>query len=475
MKKLTLIDATLRQIGTRPAGALNFKEQVEVARQADLLRLDLVETAPLLRGKADILFLHAVAPLLTHAGLSVPVDPDPAAIRAACEALRDAPRSQLNLRIPVSTVQMEYLYHKKAPAMLETLAACTAAAREAGVSFEVSLVDATRAEAAVLEAAARAAAEGGAVAVTLCDDAGEMLPEEFAALAAGIRAKLPESVELGVECSNALGLGAATAAACVAGAAGATRLRTATAAGEALPPTLSVGRILRRKGDALGVSAAIDFTVLEKSTRMVELLCDAEANPTAAAESARASGASDVAVIALRSGATEADVAEAVARIGYDLGPDDEKRVYEEFTRIAARKDVLSSKDLDAIVAAAALQVPETYALDHFVITCGNTVSSMASVLLVKDGVEVSGNAVGNGPIDAAFHSIENIVGRHFELDDFQIQTVTEGRAAIGTAIVKLRTDGGLYSGKGVSTDIVGASIRAYIDALNKICYDERA
>ena len=83
--------------------------------------------------------------------------------------------------------------------------------------------------------------------------------------------------------------------------------------------------------------------------------------------------------------------------------------------------------------------------------------------------------AVGNGPIDAAFHSIEDIVGRHFELDDFQIQTVTEGRAAMGTAIVKLRSDGGLYSGKGVSTDIVGAAIRAYIDALNKICYDERS
>ena len=467
MKKLTLVDATLRQIGTRPGSALNFKEQVEVSRQTDLLRIDLLETSPLLHGKADILFLHTVAPLLTHTALSVPVAPDPAAVRAAWDAVGSAPRAQLNLRLPVSTVQMEYQFHKKAPAMLQVLAACAAAAKEAGAPLEVSLVDATRAEPAFLDQAVQAAAEGGAVAVTLCDDAGELLPEEFAAVAAHIRELLPAGVELGVECSDALGLGAATAAACVR--AGVSRLRTATAAGDALPPTLSVGRLLRRKGDALGVSSAIDFTVLEKATHMVALLCDAESSAPAAPVVA------PVAEVQLHAGASEAEVAGAVSRLGYDLGPEDEKRVYDEFTRIAARKDALSSKDLDAIVAAAALQVPETYTLDHFVITCGNTVASMANVLLTKNGKEVAGNAVGNGPIDAAFHSIEDIVGRHFELDDFQIQTVTEGRAAMGTAIVKLRTDGGVYSGKGVSTDIVGAAIRAYIDALNKICYDEKA
>ena len=470
MKKLTLVDATLRQIGTRPGSALNFKEQVEVSRQTDLLRIDLLETSPLLHGKADILFLHTVAPLLTHTALSVPVAPDPAAVRAAWDAVGSAPRAQLNLRLPVSTVQMEYQFHKKAPAMLQVLAACAAAAKESGAPLEVSLVDATRAEPAFLDQAVQAAADGGAVAVTLCDDAGELLPEEFAAMAAHIRELLPEGVELGVECSDALGLGAATAAACVR--AGASRLRTATAAGDALPPTLSVGRLLRRKGDALGVSSSLDFPVLEKATHMVEVLCDAEGQAGAAPSTPVTA---PVAEVQLHAGASEAEVAGAVSRLGYDLGPEDEKRVYDEFTRIAARKDVLSSKDLDAIVAAAALQVPETYALDHFVITCGNTVASMANVQLTKNGKKVAGNAVGNGPIDAAFHSIEDIVGRHFELDDFQIQTVTEGRAAMGTAIVKLRTDGGVYSGKGVSTDIVGAAIRAYIDALNKICYEERA
>ena len=81
---------------------------------------------------------------------------------------------------------------------------------------------------------------------------------------------------------------------------------------------------------------------------------------------------------------------------------------------------------------------------------------------------------MGDGPIDAAFHAIEGIIGHHYELDDFQISAITKGREAVGNAIVRLRSGGKLYSGNGVSTDIVGASIRAYINALNKIVYEER-
>ena len=81
--------------------------------------------------------------------------------------------------------------------------------------------------------------------------------------------------------------------------------------------------------------------------------------------------------------------------------------------------------------------------------------------------------SVGDGPIDAAFLAIERITGQHYELDDFQIQSVTEGREAMGQTVVKLRASGKVYSGRGISTDIVGASIRAYINALNKIVYEE--
>ena len=169
---------------------------------------------------------------------------------------------------------------------------------------------------------------------------------------------------------------------------------------------------------------------------------------------------------------TQEDVTAATIKLGYDLSPEDKARVYEEFLRVAEKKTV-GAKELDAIVASVALQVPPTYRLVSYVINSGNVISATASIVLEKDGKELRGLCAGDGSIDAAFLAIEQIIGTHYELDDFQIQAVTEGREAVGTAVVKLRSNGKLYSGRGISTDIIGASIHAYINALNKIVYEE--
>jgi len=163
----------------------------------------------------------------------------------------------------------------------------------------------------------------------------------------------------------------------------------------------------------------------------------------------------------------------AALRLGYDLSEEDGKKVFEAFQTIASKKEKVTDKELDAIVASAAMQVPATYILDTYVITAGNTISATAHLKLTKAGNPMEGVSIGDGPIDAAFLAIESITGQHYELDDFQIQAVTEGRGAMGQTVVKLRSNGKLYSGKGISTDIVGASIHAYISALNKIVYEE--
>ena len=146
--------------------------------------------------------------------------------------------------------------------------------------------------------------------------------------------------------------------------------------------------------------------------------------------------------------------------------------MYEEFRRVAAKKKV-GARELDAIVASVALQVPASYTLENYVINNGNIISSSAQITLCRDGKTMQGVCLGDGPIDAAFHAMEQIIGHHYELDDFQIQAVTEGKEAMGAALVKLRAGGKLYSGNGISTDIIGASIRAYLGAVNKIVYEE--
>ena len=158
--------------------------------------------------------------------------------------------------------------------------------------------------------------------------------------------------------------------------------------------------------------------------------------------------------------------------LGYDLSAEDYGKVYEEFLRMAGRKTV-GQKELEAIVANVALQVPPTYVLESYVINSGNVISASAQIKMLKKGEPAIGLCMGDGPVDASFKALEQIIGVHFELDDFQIQSVTRGREALGVALVKLRHNGKLYSGSGISTDIIGSSIRAYINAVNKIVYEE--
>ncbi|HBJ97713.1 MAG TPA: 2-isopropylmalate synthase, partial [Clostridiales bacterium] len=158
--------------------------------------------------------------------------------------------------------------------------------------------------------------------------------------------------------------------------------------------------------------------------------------------------------------------------LGYELSEEDEDKVYEEFCRVAEKKNV-GAKELDAIVASVAMQVPSTYQLKNYLVTSGNIMTAQAQISLDYKGELLQGVCMGDGPIDASIKALELLIGRHFDLDDFQIQSVTEGKEAMGFALVKLRKDGKIYSGNGISTDIIGASIRAYVVAVNKIVYEE--
>ena len=157
-----------------------------------------------------------------------------------------------------------------------------------------------------------------------------------------------------------------------------------------------------------------------------------------------------------------------------ELSDEDVGKVYQEFRRVIRKRGTLTSVELEAIIATAAMQVPSTFHVVNYVVNSGNVLTATANITLEKNGETLAGVSMGDGPIDAAFHAIEGIIGHHYELDDFQIGAVTKGREAVGNAIVRLRSGGKLYSGNGVSTDIIGASIRAYINALNKIVYEEK-
>jgi 2-isopropylmalate synthase len=447
---------------------LSFKEKIEVARQLDKLNVDAIETAPIVNGKNDIIFLHTLAPLMTRCVLACPVGLDPELLPDTWEALRIAKRPRLNVVAPVSTVQMEYQFHKKPPVVLEMIKAQIKACRELCEDVELTLHDATRAEADFLAQVVRAGIESGAGTITVCDTAGVMLPDEFNRFVSALNEAVPElaNITLSFEYSNALHMAAACIFASVN--TGFAQIKTACA-GMNEPSLRSIAHVFRAKGDALGVSCDLNMTVLEKSCDQIRQILSGRAEQD---ECAPAPVSGEINFSLTQSDSREA-VADAVKQMGYDLDDEALTRVHESVRRIVLKKtEAVGPKELEAIIATVSLQVPPTYSLKSFVITTGNIITSYADVVLERNGGEVHGFSTGDGPIDAAFLAVEKILDHHFELDDFQIQSVTGGAEAMGSAVVKLRYENKVYTGKGLSTDVIGASIRAYIDAVNKICFE---
>ncbi len=468
MKTIKIIDMTLSASASLRDAALSFKEKLEIARTLDRLKVDAIELPAIAGGKADVLANKTIAATVS-AALSAAVDIAAGNIEETWESVRTARHPQLNLLTPVSPVQMEYTCHKKAPAMLEAIRTQVAKCRFYCENVEFTAVDASRAEPDFLYAAVDAAINAGANRVTLCDTSGVLLPDEFAAFVKNLRANVDgmANVELYVQPSDEMGMALACAAAAIPAGADGVKC-TAVPAGY---PTLEMlARFARTKGAALDFNIGLRTTELTRAVGQLEWMLNSQKEDTSPMGNL---GIGETANVTLDINDTIGEVVKVVRQLGYELSDEDNSRVFDAFRRVASRKHFVGTKELDAIIASTALQVPSTYHIENYVINSGNVITATANILLDRNGEKIRGVGVGDGPIDAAFLAIEQIIGHHYELDDFQIQTVTEGRDAMGSALVKLRADGRVYSGNGISTDIIGASIRAYISALNKIVYEE--
>ena len=465
MKQIRISDATMKQISED--FRLSFKEKIEFSKLLDKLGVDVIELEGISNPRIDSLRIKSVAAVILGSVIAVPVSLNKESIESTWCALKEAKHPRLQVSVPTSAVQIEYLLKKKPDAMLAAVKAAVEGCAALTADVEFIAEDATRSEQSFLTSVLKTAIEAGATTVTICDTASSMLPDELADFISRQYECLPElnAVTLGICTSNAISMADSSAIAAVSR--GATQIRAA-----AYPidyaSLANIARILDAKADALGATSGIRTTQLSRIIEQVNWVC--QPGKKISADSSSAHGDSDIFL-------TEHDdmtaVTLAVAKLGYELSEDDAVKVYNAFKGIASKKERVGLKELDAIVASSAMQVPPTYKLDTYVITSGNTISATAHIKLIKNGEPVEGVYIGDGSIDAAFQAIEKITGCHYELDDFQLQAVTEGREAMGQTVVKLRSGAKVYSGRGISTDIVGAGIQAYLSALNKIIYEE--
>ena len=468
MKQIRISDATMKQ--TFEGFTLSFKEKIELSKLLNKLGVDVIELDFIRNARIDSLQIKSVISAVSGSIIAVPVELNEESVNVTWNALREAPHPRLQVPAPTSQVQIEYISHKKPDAMLESVKNTVAACKKLCADVEFVAEDATRSEPTFLAKMIETAVEAGATTVTLCDSAGTMLPSEFAEFIKTQIKDIPaiSKAALGISCADTISMADASSIAAVLE--GASQVRCA-----AYPVNCadlsSVARILCAKSDTIGVSCNIAVNQISRIIDRVNWLC----SPSKGNAAALAVGEHDDEGVFLTAHDDEAAVSFAVKRLGYDLSESDEGKVYAAFRQIVERKEKVSYKELDAIVASSAMQVPPTYKLDTYVITSGNTISATAHIKLDKNGESVEGVYIGDGSIDAAFQAIEKITGCHYELDDFQLQAVTEGREAMGQTVVKLRANGKVYSGRGISTDIVGAGIQAYLSALNKIIYEEEA
>ena len=469
MKEVRVSDVTMKQFARSKAFSLSFKEKLEMAKLLDRLGASVIEIEGIERTKADSLLVKSIASIVKNSALAVPVALGGKNLEITWASLAEAKNARLQVEASVSPTQIEYIYRKKADSMAAAIEEMVAACAKVTDNVEFVAIDAGRTDMEYLAQVVKRAIAAGATTVTVCDTAGKMLPAEFAQFIRDLYAEIPElaKVTLGVSCADDLAMSDACAIASAMEGAGEIK---AAAYPLNIASTERIARIFAAKQDVCQATCSVRVTEISRITAQIARMCEASADKKAGLA---ASAEADESIVLTAHDNMDAVVA-CATKLGYDLSDEDAASVYEAFLRIASKKDQIGSRELDSIIASAALQVPPTYVLDGFVINSGSNISATSNVILVKNGERLESVTLGDGPIDASFRAIEEIVGQHYELDDFQIQSVTEGTEAMGEAVVKLVSNGKVYSGRGISTDIVGASINAYINALNKIVYEEQ-
>ena len=395
MKQIKIADKTL----CREDRTFSFKERLEIIRQLEKLRCDIIELPEISNPRTDILLVRTASSFVKNSIISVGAGSTEKSIDDAAAALSVTKKGRIRIEVPTSAVGMEYFMHKKPEKMAEWVRYAVEKAVTLCSDVEFCAFDATRAEPEFLTELIKVAVAAGAKSVSVCDSAAGMMPDDFAMF--GKAVSQTAGVPVGVACSNKNGI--ASAEAIMAVRQGVDTVKT-DIGGDAVPFE-AFASMVKNCGDNYGFSAGISYTEMHRILSQVGWICSEKK-----ADKGMVSSVEGENSIRLDAKDDVEAVASAVAKRGYDLSDEDAHKVHEEVCRVAEKRKV-GSAELEAIVASVALQVPDSYKLENYVINNGNIISASAQITLSKEGKSLQGIAIGDGPIDAAFVAIEQIIG----------------------------------------------------------------
>lgn len=493
---IRIFDTTLRDGEQTPGVNLNIQEKIEVARQLEKMGVDVIEAGFAIASPGDFEAVRAVSKEVRRpviASLCRAVEKD---IDRAWEAVQYAENPRIHTFIATSDIHMKYKLKMTEEEVLERVAAMVAYSKRYCSDVEFSAEDASRTRPEFLFKVIEIAIKAGATVVNIPDTVGYSTPMEFGGLIRSIKENVPniDKASISVHCHNDLGLAVANTLAAMEN--GATQLECTVnglgeRAGNAAMEEIIMG--INTRKDYFNVTHNIDTTQIYRTSRLLSSLTGVNIQPNKAIVGSNAfaheSGIHQHGVLSEKStyeimtpesiglaknrmvlGKLSGRHAfeERLKEMGYTLTPEEVQIAFEKFKSLADKKKDVNDQDIEALVNEKVYEVPEIFEMDSFQTSSGNKLIASAVISLVRNGKTITEAATGDGPVDAAFNAMERVVGFSLVLEDYSLKAVTQGKDALGEVTVRVAKDDRHFIGRGVSTDIIEASVKAYLNAINR-------
>lgn len=498
MKKIKIFDTTLRDGEQAPGYSMHAQEKLEMAIQLERLGVDVIEAGFAVSSEGDFKSVEEIAAKIKTSTVCSLARCTKGDIDAAYNAIKKAESPRIHVFLATSPIHMRYKLKMSEDEVLRRIDESVRYAKRLCSDVQFSAEDACRSDRDFLVRAVDTAINAGATTVNLPDTVGYCLPEEIEDIFRYVITNVKDAskVDFATHCHDDLGMSVANSLAAVLG--GATQIecavngigeRAGNASLEEVVMALKTRRNLFEADTGIrteqiyrtskllstvtGVKIPISKAIVganafahESGIHQHGVLSDKSTYEIISPESVGIS--ENTLVLGKHSG--KHALQDALTNLGYELPDIAINELFQRFKQLADRKKTVTLHDVESLVTHANVSavVKKSYSLDYFGITSKKGSAMAVVVLNGKNGKECQ-DSEGDGPVDAAFKAINAIIGKDFRLDDYSLDSVSEGKDALGEATLRLSYEGESVRGRGVSTDIVEASILAYINGANKL------
>lgn len=503
VRKVKIFDTTLRDGEQSPGCSMHLNEKLDVAEALEAMGVDVIEAGFPAASEGELKAVREIAAVLKRSTVAALCRCRKEDIDKGYEAVKDAAHPRLHVFLATSPIHLEYKLRINEDTAIDMIRTHTEYARTLVDDVEFSFEDATRTPHEFLARAARTALEAGATTLNFPDTVGYATPAEMKEMIDYIRANVEgiDKADISVHCHNDLGMAVANSLS--AAEAGATQIEcTVNGIGERAGNAAmeEIVMAIRTRRDRFGLYTDIVTERIFRTSQLVSGIVGIKLPPNKAVVGKNAfaheSGIHQHGVLANKAtyeimspkdiGVPENTLLlgkhsgkhafqELLEEMGYTLTKEQVDAYFPRYKDLADRKKEVTRSDIDALMAGAfRRRVKRIYSLKDYEVTAYKN-SASALISLEAEGRIHSDRMTGDGPVDAGFKAINSLTGQNFKLMDYQVHSVSEGKDALGEATVKLASpeDGRTMTGKGISTDVLEASLIAYINATNKLLQEE--